>query len=125
MDIQLFNFGLDNAFTFHHHERVYCFHEHMHQYAELVLVDEGEITVTVNGKEELAVAGDFIFIFPFQPHRYRSKEKNVLEMYTFSPSLLSRFFDTNRDMMGERAVFHASECSKSVFRSKLIDNKEL
>lgn len=125
MLFQLFNFGLDNAFTFHHHERSYSYHEHIHQYAELVLIEKGELCVWVNERMEIARPGDFIFIFPFQPHYYRSKEHNVLEMYTFSPSIISRFFDSNRNMVGERAVFQASECAKSVFKSKLIDNKEV
>ena len=50
MLFQLFNFGLDNAFTYQHHERGYSYHEHIHQYAELVLLEEGELNVWVNGK---------------------------------------------------------------------------
>ncbi len=125
MFFQLFNFGLDNAFTYHHHERSYSYHEHMHQYAELVLLEKGELNVWVNGRNEIAGPGDFIFIFPFQPHYYYSKEMNVLEMYTFSPSLISRFFDSNRDLVGAKSVFKASDCTMGVFKSKLIDNKEL
>lgn len=125
MRVQRSNFGMDNAFTYQLHEEKYNFHLHIHQFVELTLVLRGELEVSVAGRApEVARAGDFILIFPFQTHKYSSDIVNKFVIYTFSPSLMSDFISSLGGKVGERAVFRASDSTYNLFTAKLIDGED-
>ena len=126
MWVQRSNFGRDNVFTFQIHEEKYNFHLHIHQYVELTLVLDGELRISVDGGEdEIAKAGDFILIFPFQSHKYSSDKVNKFVIYTFSPSLISDFFLLTAGRVGRNAVFHADNATTELFKSKIIKGNDL
>ena len=109
MKIQRSNFGMDNTFSYQMHEEKYNFHMHIHQFVELTLVLDGELSVTVAGKQETATAGDFILIFPFQLHQYSSTRVNKFIIYTFSPSLISDYLTLTKGKIGDKSVFKADK----------------
>ena len=122
MKIQRSNFGMDNTFGYQLHEEKYNFHVHIHQFVELTLVLDGELSVTVGGGEqETARAGEFILIFPFQMHKYASSRVNKFVIYTFSPSLISDYLTFAKGKVGERAVFKADKSTYELFKSRFIE----
>ncbi len=119
MDVQKGNFGEDNLFRYHFHEEVYNFPIHIHQFVELVFIDEGELYVTVDGQEEIARGGDMILIFPFQTHSYRSDKMSIFNIYTFSPWFIIDYMETHKGYRGKRAVFPASEATRALFGMRI------
>ena len=125
MKIQRSNFGMDNAFSYQLHEEKYNFHMHIHQFVELTLVLDGELSVTIgSGKTETARAGDFILIFPFQMHQYSSAMVNKFVIYTFSPSFISDYLTVTKGKIGERAVFKADKSTFDLFVSRFLSNED-
>ena len=67
------------------------FSAHLHKEAELLLMQEGEIAVTVNGKQHTAKAGDMLVLFPNTVHSYQSKFRSRGIMIIFGPELAGEF----------------------------------
>ena len=125
MKIQRSNFGMDNSFSYQMHEEKYNFHMHIHQFVELTLVIDGELSVTVGGGEqETARAGDFILIFPFQMHKYSSKRVNKFVIYTFSPSMIADYLTVNKGKIGSKSVFKADNSTFDLFLTRLVKNED-
>ena len=102
-------------------KRKYHFAEHIHQYAELAIATKGSITVTSRGREETLSEGEAAFIFPFQPHGYRSSEYNELVIFVFSPSLFPDVFRASNIKKSENLVFSPKRSSLETIINKVID----
>lgn len=125
MYVQKGNMGAQETFGYQvHHER-YDFPLHIHQFVELTLVIDGEMSVTVNGRRETARSGQFILIFPFQTHLYSSERENHFVIYTFSPSLISDLIRAAEGKIGESAVFDALPSTVQLFETRLICEQDL
>lgn len=125
MYVQSSNFGKDSLFAYQFKDYMYNFPQHIHQLAELVLMREGELTVTVGNRSETLRAGQFAFIFPLQMHGYYSESDTKLVIYTFSPSVTPDFFEGTGGKVGERTVFDASPATLKLFEDRLINEKDL
>ena len=121
MFIQKENFGSEIEFRCRMHNSNYNFGTHIHQYAELMYVCEGEIEITVNGIPETASAGQFALIFPLQTHSYRTPVHSRVWNSVFSGALLYDFLDKHRSAAGGGAVFSVSGDSAQFFRRTLIE----
>lgn len=118
------NFGSRAAFQHQLYNKVYKVSNHIHQYAELIFMLEGEMRITVDDREELIKAGEAAFIFPFQTHKMSSKSTNKLAMYLFSPATMVSFMKNHDGQVGERAVFKPNESTLAVFREKILNNED-
>ena len=118
------NFGSRAAFQHQIYNKVYKISNHIHQYAELVIMLEGEMRITVDEKEELIKAGEAAFIFPFQTHKMSSKSTNKLAMYLFSPATMVSFMKKHDGNVGESSVFKPKESTLAVFREKILNSKD-
>ena len=125
MHVQKNNFGNENSFAYQFRNESYNFPQHIHQFAELTLMLEGELDITVGSRTERLKAGQFAFIVPLQMHSYHSEEKNRLIIYTFSPSLASEFFGSAGTMVGDKTVFDASPATLKLFRDRLQNESDL
>lgn len=125
MYVQKGNMGARETFGYQIHNEKYDFPLHMHQFVELTLLLDGEMSVTVNGKTETAKSSQFILIFPFQTHSYSSDRENRFVIYTFSPSLISDFIRSTEGKVGENAVFDAFESTVQLFILRLINEQDL
>ena len=125
MYVQKSNFGNDSLFAYQFKDIMYNFPQHIHQLAELVLMQEGELTVTVGDRSEKLKAGQFAFIFPLQMHGYYSDSATKLVIYTFSPSIVPDFFEGVGGKVGERSVFDASPATLKLFEDRLINESDL
>ena len=118
------NFGSRSAFQHQIYNKVYKVSNHIHQYAELIIMLEGEMRITIDEKEELIKAGEAAFIFPFQTHKMSSKSTNKLAMYLFSPATMVSFMKKHEGNVGERAVFKPNESTLAVFREKILNSED-
>lgn len=107
--IQLQNFGCDASIKTVSREGRYECAERIHQFPEIVCVTAGEVQITVDGKTEIATAGDLAVIAPFRTHAFRTPEYAKLWIGVISNNFLSPFAHS---INGERAVFTPS---KSLF----------
>ena len=110
MIIQKTNFGSVNIIRSGVHEGKYCFGDHIHQFAELVWVLDGEIEMTVNGRTEIARKGDFTVINPFAIHSFNTPEYSKIHIAVISDSFIIGRISTD-ELYGERerAVFTPSD----------------
>ena len=110
--IQSQNFSDGRVVKFQKIDKVYNYATHIHQFAELVWCFEGDLNITVEGKTETLHPGEGAFVFPFQPHSVRSKEKNKLALVVFSPSVIPDFFGATAGKVGKSITFTPSESTK-------------
>ena len=125
MYIQTENFGGINEFRCRKHINRFNVPSHLHQFAELMLVLDGEIEVTVDGRMERAKKGQFIFIFPFQTHSFQTPQYTYVWNCVFAPSLIADFFSFFKNQIGESAVFAGSEECVNYFSSVLVDKADM
>jgi len=100
MRIQTDNFGYNDTFRCRFHEDQYNYPAHIHQFAELVVVLEGEVVIVTNGREETARAGDMALIEPFAVHSFRTPKTCKIWIAVFSNTFLSDF---SAELTRERA----------------------
>jgi methylphosphotriester-DNA--protein-cysteine methyltransferase len=123
--VQVSNFGFESALRCTTKNGQYFIGEHIHQFSEIVLVREGEILVTVDGKEEIARAGDIVFITPFRQHSFSTPVYSSLWLAVFSNDFIRDFgSDADLDYVGERSVFTPSKVLFDFLSDKLIDSSE-
>ena len=88
MIVQNSNFGSTHVIRSGIHEGKYCYGDHIHQFCEFVLVLDGEIEMTVNGKKEIARAGDITVITPFAVHSFNTPEYSKIHIAVISDSFI-------------------------------------
>lgn len=125
--IQKYNFSTtDSVRAVFHHSR-YRKAVHIHQFAELVYVLEGEFRVVTNGKRTIAKAGDVIIVPPYQPHSfYTENGKEVrLWMFLFSGNIISDLsMSSYMYNEYESSVFRPSEALSTFIKSRFFDTNE-
>lgn len=106
MYIQLQNFGYNSSIKSMYYDGVYECVERIHQFPEIVLVMEGEVEITVDGKTERASAGDMAVITPFRIHSFKTPASCKIWIGVVSGDFVDAFI-SNDDVyeVGERAVF--------------------
>lgn len=126
MQVHHKNFGSKTAIRCGFLSGQYNFPAHIHQFPELVYVSEGSLEVTVDGKTELMLPGDFAIIPPFRVHSFFTPETVKRWVCVFSPDFISGFI-TRDELFGnaESHIFHASEGLKSFATSHMIETNEL
>ena len=125
MRIQGDNFHNETVFKHQLHHKVITYPAHIHQLAELIYLLEGEMTVTVDGTDHQLKAGQTVLIFPFQTHKFYSKNKVKAAMYLFSASLLPSFFNVNDGKIGDGSCFFPSAATKFHFEEKILSESDL
>ena len=125
MRIQGDNFGDEIVFKHQVHDKVLTYPAHVHQFAELLYILDGEMTVTVDGRAEHLSSGSAALIFPFQTHKFYSPGKVKAAMYLFSSSLLPSFFAQNDSKVGSGSTFVISEATRRHFEEKILTQRDL
>ncbi len=114
------NFGDAPAFSHQLHNKKYRVGAHIHQYAELVFVLEGNMRIVADGVEQYLSKGDAALFFPFQTHLFGSAEVNKIAMYLFSPAALIDFLHAHEGKVGVGAKFTPGEATLSVFKNHIL-----
>ena len=125
--IQNKNFATsDSVMSSFHHSR-YVNKAHIHQFAELVYVLDGEFTVISSGKTEIAKKGDVAIIQPYQPHGYFTEKGKKVKIWLllFSHSLISDFLsDQTNYLRYKNCVFTPSEHIQKFIEARTFDTDE-
>lgn len=79
--IHLSNFGSTNKIRSSFKHNRYMISDHIHQFAEIVYVMEGEMYVSGISGWELAKAGDIIVVFPYQLHAFFTEEGKKVKLW--------------------------------------------
>lgn len=117
MIVQGRNFSQNAVFKYKVHNKVYKYPLHIHQFAELVVVIEGTLVVTVDGKSETLRAGDCALVLPFQTHKFYSAEPVHMGTYLFSPNMVPDFFKMHAGEVGTEARFVPQDATRVFYES--------
>ena len=97
----------------------------MHQFSEMVFVLEGEIRINLDGREEIAKAGDIAVIPPFHFHDYFTPEYCRIWLAVFSNDFISDFANNGEFYYSaERTVFTPTPLVSELLKSRMIDTEE-
>lgn len=124
MQIQSQNFSNEPEVRYQLTDRQYKLSNHIHQFAELLILLEGELDITVDGNTERILPGQAAFVYPFQKHGYYSDTVNRIALFTFSPALLPDLFKATDGTVGKSAVFTPDPSTLSAFKSKIIERDD-
>lgn len=125
--IQDFNFSNKNLVRATFKNNDYKMAVHIHQFAEIVYILEGETEVRQKENHETARAGDLVVISPYQPHGfYTEKSKNVkFWMLLFSDAFIVDIIKNTSSYLGyEHTVFKPSAELGEFIKSKMFDTGE-
>lgn len=111
---------------------------HFHRAYELIIVNEGELLVSIDQKEYVMNKNDIAFIFNNQIHEFKTMDHSDISIVIFSPELIGHFFMNYRGYVPENNVIHLRKAPDldaldSIYRQKsflydicgtLIDNTD-
>ena len=121
MIVQHTNFGNQKIVRCGFHEPTHNYGDHLHEYSEVVYVLDGEIESTVNGVTEIAKAGDFIIITPFQVHSTHTPDKCKIFICVISNDLILSNLAKSELFVGyRRSVFTPPPYLASYLNEKFI-----
>ena len=122
MYVSIQNFGFNNAVKCFIADGIYDFSTRIHQFAEIQFIFEGEVDLTVEGKNELLKAGDVIVISPFKPHSFKTKPGTKRWILIPSSNFISDFISSDKTIInGDRCGFTASAGLSLFIRENLFD----
>jgi YesN/AraC family two-component response regulator len=116
----------------------FTFPLHFHRAYELIIINEGELLVSIDQKEYVMNKNDIAFIFNNQMHEFKTMDHSNISIVIFSPELIGDFFMKYKGYIPENNVIHlrkAFDLDKldSIYRQKsflydicgtLVDNTE-
>lgn len=79
---------------------------HFHRAYELILVSEGQLTITIDQQEFIMKKQDMAVIFSNQIHGLRTDSSSEVTIILFSPELIGDFFMTYQDYIPVHNVIH-------------------
>ena len=97
---------------------------HIHQFAELVYIIDGETTVRHHGTRELAKAGDVVILLPYQEHGFYTEDNKKIKywMTLFSEDFMSDIiYHENTSFEYKNMVFKPSPELKALIEAKMFD----
>ena len=109
-----------------HNER-YLMAPHIHLYAELIYVIEGEFTVISSHKREIAKTGDIVLVQPYQPHGFFTPNGKTVKfwMLLFESNIINDIMlDGYSCNEYSKMVFTPSEELRIFLRNRMIDTDE-
>ena len=122
--VQIENFGDIKGVRYQLLTKNYTYSSHIHQFAELFVVLDGELEITVEGVTERMTPNTAALVFPFQAHKYYSKMINRVAIFVFSDSILPEFSIVYEGKVSDRSVFNLSDSTLSALRDRIIDAKD-
>ena len=96
---------------------------HIQPGIEMVYVIDGKFDFHINKRVETVHSGEIGIVFPFQPHGYQRYEGSEYVRFDFETELAGDFFNLKHDVIGERAVFSASEVTAFTINKHFIESE--
>ena len=94
---------------------------HIHATMEIVIVNKGTLTMTVDTKEYDIPEGHGLFIPPLSSHTFHSKEPNLCHVFIFSDMLVPYFFEFSQKNTPTLHLFKVSDTSRELSDRLLPD----
>lgn len=126
-EIQKDNFSTENQVKATIKEKRLRIAVHIHQFAELVYIIEGETTVRHDRIQETAKAGDVVAILPYQQHGFFTEDNKKVKywMLLFSDFFMSDIVHhKNTNWEYSNLVFKASDELKALIESRMFNTNE-
>ncbi|RKQ31338.1 helix-turn-helix transcriptional regulator [Oceanobacillus halophilus] len=82
---------------------------HFHRAYELIIVNEGELLVTIDQKEYVLHKNDLAFVFTNQMHEFKTINHSNITVIIFSPELIGHFFMNYKGVIPKDNVLHLSQ----------------
>lgn len=86
--------------------RNYHFPLHFHRAYELIFVNDGQLSVSIDQKEYLIKKNDLVFIFNNQLHEFKTIDYSEITIILFSPELIGDFFMKFKGVIPDDNVLH-------------------
>ncbi|RFB15339.1 AraC family transcriptional regulator [Bacillus sp. HNG] len=114
----------------------FSFPLHFHHAYELIIVNEGELVVTIDQKEYLLQKNDAAFVFNNQMHEFKTMNHSTISIVIFSPEMVGDFFMNYKGYVPQNNIIHLKAILTkldSIYRQKsflynvcgiLVDNTE-
>jgi len=123
--VQTENFGMQTTLKCATKKGPWHVEKHIHQFWEIILVREGELTVEADDFRGVAKAGDIVLISPFRVHSYESQGYVDIWLSVFSDSFVSDFKDASiLYYTSKTPIFTPNEKLLAYFKSRLVDTGE-
>ncbi|RCX12194.1 AraC family transcriptional regulator [Anaerobacterium chartisolvens] len=84
----------------------YNFPLHFHRAYELIYINDGHLSVSVDQKEYLLQKNDLAFIFTNQMHEFKTVEYSDITIILFSPELIGDFYMNFKGFIPNDNVLH-------------------
>lgn len=84
----------------------YHFPLHFHRSYEIIYINDGQLSVTIDQKEYLLQKNDLVFIFTNQIHEFKTIDSSEITIILFSPELVGHFFIDHKGFIPDNNVLH-------------------
>jgi len=101
----------------------YDYPMHVHRCLELILVEEGEMVVSVEDKSYRLSAGDSVLVWANQVHSLQTPRRSKHRLCVFAPELVRRFFLMHTAEVPESPLLSAEKAPKIRFLMSQIENE--
>ncbi|MCT2535493.1 AraC family transcriptional regulator [Aquibacillus koreensis] len=116
--------GVEETESFQFFQLVnYNFPLHFHRAYELIIVNEGQLELSIDQKDYVLEQNDLAFIFNNQMHEFRTTGHSNITIVIFTPELIGHFFMNYKGYIPENNVIHLQRASdldalNSIYRQK-------
>lgn len=118
------NTGEKYAFRSNFHPSGFLVPPHIHEYAELLWVRSGSMTLSVDGVKYTAWANSVAFIFPNRIHEYTKNTPCDVWCAVFSNDFLSGFFELYTGKIPKNPIVDFSKDSSLLLRLSQTNGEE-
>lgn len=87
----------------------YSFPLHFHLAFEMIYVNEGHLSVTIDQKEYKLHKNDLAFIFPNQVHGFSTDDSSEITIVLFSTELIGDFFMSYKGLIPDNNILHLKD----------------
>ncbi len=118
--------GMDETQTFNYAELINSsFPLHFHRAYEIIIVEQGEMTVKIEGKSYYLSEDEGVFIFPNQLHELITENQSHCRLLIFSPEMVKDFYSMYKHAVPDNNTITVNadikkENMTSVFSQKSI-----
>ncbi|MER2064150.1 MAG: AraC family ligand binding domain-containing protein, partial [Alkalibacterium sp.] len=74
---------------------------HFHRAYEIIIVEKGEMVITIEESDYSLKANEAVFIFPNQLHKLSTVDQSICSVLIFSPELIGHFFSSYKSSVPE------------------------
>lgn len=97
--------SFSNYEIYRQYDESLSFGVHLHNSFELLYVNEGEIEISLDGREHLVREGEAVMIFPNTIHSYKTPAYSKTSLFIFSNKFIQTFYGRNKSKVPLSPIF--------------------